>query len=94
MDMSHSPSELSINPPGRQHAQPSRARPARRPVPQADCRAAAHDMYVARAGETINVPANAPHAFTNTAGTPEYKTELLPLARIAGRHPSVRIRPS
>jgi len=25
---------------------------------------------IARAGETINVPANAPHAFTNTAATP------------------------
>jgi quercetin dioxygenase-like cupin family protein len=25
---------------------------------------------VARAGETINVPANAPHSFTNTAATP------------------------
>jgi uncharacterized cupin superfamily protein len=25
---------------------------------------------VARAGETINVPANAPHAFTNAADTP------------------------
>ena len=26
--------------------------------------------FIARAGETINVPANAPHAFTNTAATP------------------------
>ncbi|HUK69536.1 MAG TPA: cupin domain-containing protein [Streptosporangiaceae bacterium] len=43
----------------------------------------------ARAGETVNVPANAPHSFTNAAGTPsrllcmcaplarQFKTELL-----------------
>jgi quercetin dioxygenase-like cupin family protein len=28
------------------------------------------ETLVARAGETINVPANAPHAFTNAAATP------------------------
>jgi Cupin domain len=28
------------------------------------------ETLVARAGETINVPANAPHAFTNAADTP------------------------
>jgi quercetin dioxygenase-like cupin family protein len=45
------------------------------------------ETLTARAGETLNVPANAPHAFTN-AGTsparilclcaPTYRTELLP----------------
>jgi quercetin dioxygenase-like cupin family protein len=28
------------------------------------------ERMVARAGETVNVPANAPHAFTNTSGRP------------------------
>jgi quercetin dioxygenase-like cupin family protein len=28
------------------------------------------ETIIARAGETINVPANAPHAFTNASGTP------------------------
>ena len=28
------------------------------------------ETLVARADETINVPANAPHAFTNTGDTP------------------------
>jgi quercetin dioxygenase-like cupin family protein len=36
---------------------------------------------VARAGETVNVPANAPHAFRNAAKAttlaPQYRTELL-----------------
>ncbi|HEY1920615.1 MAG TPA: hypothetical protein VGH27_34020 [Streptosporangiaceae bacterium] len=36
----------------------------------------------ARAGETINVPANAPHAFTNPSGTP---ARLLCLCAPAGR---------
>jgi quercetin dioxygenase-like cupin family protein len=37
---------------------------------------------VARAGETINVPANAPHAFTNATGTP---SRLLCLCAPAGQ---------
>jgi uncharacterized cupin superfamily protein len=28
------------------------------------------ERMVARAGETVNVPANAPHAFTNASGQP------------------------
>ena len=36
----------------------------------------------ARAGETINVPANAPHAFTNASGTP---SRLLCLCAPAGQ---------
>ena len=28
------------------------------------------EQLIARAGETVNVPANAPHAFTNTSGQP------------------------
>ena len=37
---------------------------------------------VARAGETINVPANAPHSFTNASGTP---ARLLCLCAPAGQ---------
>ncbi len=37
---------------------------------------------IARAGETINVPANAPHAFTNATGTP---SRLLCLCAPAGQ---------
>ena len=37
---------------------------------------------VARAGETINVPANAPHSFTNASGTP---SRLLCLCAPAGQ---------
>jgi quercetin dioxygenase-like cupin family protein len=39
-------------------------------------------VLVARAGETINVPANAPHSFTNASGTP---TRLLCLCAPAGQ---------
>src|ERR1700733_3028408 len=37
---------------------------------------------VARAGQTVNVPANAPHSFTNSAGTP---SRLLCLCAPAGQ---------
>ncbi|WP_195909153.1 cupin domain-containing protein [Microlunatus sp. Gsoil 973] len=37
---------------------------------------------VARAGETINIPANAPHAFTNIAGSP---TRMLCVCAPAGQ---------
>ena len=40
------------------------------------------EQLVARAGETINVPANAPHAFTNATGTP---SRLLCLCAPAGQ---------
>ena len=40
------------------------------------------ERIVARQGETINVPANAPHAFTNATGTP---TRLLCLCAPAGQ---------
>jgi len=39
-------------------------------------------QLTARAGETINVPANAPHAFTNATGTP---SRLLCLCAPAGQ---------
>jgi quercetin dioxygenase-like cupin family protein len=38
--------------------------------------------FIARAGETVNVPANAPHAFTNAADTP---SRLLCLCAPAGQ---------
>jgi quercetin dioxygenase-like cupin family protein len=40
------------------------------------------ETMVARAGETINVPANAPHSFTNASGTP---ARLLCLCAPAGQ---------
>jgi quercetin dioxygenase-like cupin family protein len=40
------------------------------------------ETLVARAGETINVPANAPHAFTNAADTP---SRLLCMCAPAGQ---------
>jgi quercetin dioxygenase-like cupin family protein len=40
------------------------------------------ETFVARAGQTINVPANAPHAFTNAADTP---SRLLCLCAPAGQ---------
>ena len=40
------------------------------------------ETLTARAGETINVPANAPHAFTNATGTP---SRLLCLCAPAGQ---------
>ena len=40
------------------------------------------ETLVARAGETINVPANAPHAFTNAGDTP---SRLLCLCAPAGQ---------
>jgi quercetin dioxygenase-like cupin family protein len=40
------------------------------------------ETMVARAGQTINVPANAPHAFTNASDTP---TRLLCLCAPAGQ---------
>ncbi len=40
------------------------------------------ETLVARRGETINVPANAPHAFTNATGTP---SRLLCLCAPAGQ---------
>jgi quercetin dioxygenase-like cupin family protein len=40
------------------------------------------ESFVARAGETINVPANAPHAFSNASGTP---ARLLCLCAPAGQ---------
>jgi uncharacterized cupin superfamily protein len=40
------------------------------------------ETLVARAGETINVPANAPHSFTNTADTP---SRLLCMCAPAGQ---------
>jgi cupin domain len=39
-------------------------------------------QLIARAGETINVPANAPHAFANATGTP---SRLLCLCAPAGQ---------
>ena len=40
------------------------------------------ETLVARAGQTINVPANAPHAFTNATGTP---SRLLCMCAPAGQ---------
>ncbi len=40
------------------------------------------EVFTARAGETINVPANAPHSFTNAAGT---SSRLLCLCAPAGQ---------
>ena len=40
------------------------------------------EQLIARAGETINVPANAPHAFTNASGKP---ARLLCLCAPAGQ---------
>jgi oxalate decarboxylase/phosphoglucose isomerase-like protein (cupin superfamily) len=40
------------------------------------------ETLVARAGETINVPANAPHAFTNAGDTP---SRLLCMCAPAGQ---------
>ena len=40
------------------------------------------ETIVARAGQTVNVPANAPHSFTNSAGTP---SRLLCLCAPAGQ---------
>jgi quercetin dioxygenase-like cupin family protein len=40
------------------------------------------ETFVARAGQTINVPANAPHSFTNAADTP---SRLLCLCAPAGQ---------
>jgi quercetin dioxygenase-like cupin family protein len=40
------------------------------------------ETFVARAGETLNVPANAPHAFTNAGDTP---SRLLCLCAPAGQ---------